>query len=56
MVTMLLNVGFQNRFVSTVRSRAILLGIARHQGLNQQRLQHKEVDPLLEDVSTHGHG
>ncbi|MCI95560.1 hypothetical protein A2U01_0116858, partial [Trifolium medium] len=33
-------------------SRVILLETAKLQGPSPQQMQHKEVDPLLEDVST----
>ncbi|MCI73196.1 hypothetical protein A2U01_0094460, partial [Trifolium medium] len=49
---MLLNVGVQNWFVSTARSRVILPEIAMLQGRDRQKVQAKEPDPPPKDVST----
>ncbi|MCI89101.1 hypothetical protein A2U01_0110389, partial [Trifolium medium] len=52
--TMLMTVGIQELRlpVTTVRSCAIMLEIARTRGPNRQQPHHKRVDPQLEDMST----
>ncbi|MCI89846.1 hypothetical protein A2U01_0111135, partial [Trifolium medium] len=47
-----MNVESKSLSATIVRSRVILLGIAKLQEWNHQQMQAKEVDPLPEDVST----
>ncbi|MCI18622.1 hypothetical protein A2U01_0039777, partial [Trifolium medium] len=47
-----MNVGMQDLFVTTVRSRVIMLGIAVLQKRHRRQIQLREVDPLPKDVST----